>query len=192
MPADQESGKKFFNESQGAVIIEEVVSTRHSSNPPPPPKPLVPVPVPNDEIIPEKEINFEDVNLPSEPLTMDLEGVGQGPEKPGSEGPVENPQQPPQIRRIVEPIEPEASRKAGVKAEIMVSMLVDVDGNVADASVTEVRLYTDDGNAKVVDSIGYGLVDATLKAAFQWKFRPARQNEQPVATYTNQAFSFGF
>jgi hypothetical protein len=192
METPKKDSDSYTERDHGLVQIEEVVRTRQSTAPPPPPKPLVPVPVPNDEVIPEQELTFENVNLPDTPLQTELEGIGQGPEEAGSKGPVKDPQQPPKIERIVEAIMTKEAREADVKAEITVSMLVDRNGDVEDASVAEIRVYDGEGNYKIVDHINYGLIGETLKAAFQWKFKPALQNGEPVPTYTNQVFSFGF
>ncbi len=172
------------------VFIEEVQITTQEGSPPPPPKPLVPVPVPDDEIVEEEFLTLEDIN-PSEfaePLSETTHGtLGQGDEVAA------NPDTPPSIIRIVEATVPSAAKRAGIKAEIWVSFLVNTEGMVEEATISKIHIYNEEGSSyEVVDRIGYGLSEATLEAALQWKFRPARNNGQPVPAYTQHIFSFGF
>src|SRR5699024_5792727 len=76
---------------------------------------------------------------------------------------VNSPAQPAQIIRIVEAITPAAAKRASIKAEITVKMLVAKDGKVEDASIEEIRLYTGNDGYKIVDDIDYNLKKATLK-----------------------------
>lgn len=170
------------------VLIDEIQITKQQSSPPPPPKPQIPQPVPSDEVI-EFEPDFElDLDTPEMP---DLE-FGTGTATAGDEPSiVSNPQIPPTVVRIVEASSPEGvppELKGNI--EMIVNFLVDKDGRVEEASIVEIRKYSSDGEYEVVDFIQYGLMDAVLRAALQWRFRPARQDGEPVRSYTRQRFNY--
>lgn len=177
-----------INQDQ-VVALEEIQVTRQQSSPPPPPKPRVPVPVPSDEVI-EEELDFEqEVDLST--LPMPEEGVGTA-QTGDEEQIVGNPEIPPSIVRIVE-----ATAPTGVpeqykgRLEMIVSFLVDTEGEVEEVSIMEIRLYEKDGSGyEQLEYVQYGLMDAVLKAAMQWRFRPARQNGEPVKAFTRQRFSY--
>lgn len=187
---EQENTYQDIVFSDRNVVMEEVQITSQKSSPPSPPKPQVPIPVPNDEIIEEEIVTQEDVNLSDYTDSLSIQGRGPGGD---SNQIAANPQQPPSIVRIVEPTVPEAAKRANVKAEIVVSFLVNKKGEVEEASISTIKVY--EGNSSsynVVDRINYGLAEATLEAALQWKFRPAKNNGSVVRSYTKHIFSFGF
>lgn len=170
------------------VLIDEIQITKQQSSPPPPPKPQIPQPVPSDEVI-EFEPDFEiDLDTPEMP---DLE-FGTGTATEGDEAAiVSNPQIPPTVVRIVEASSPEGvppELKGNI--EMIVNFLVDKDGRVEEASIVEIRKYSSDTEYEVLEFIQYGLMDAVLRAALQWRFRPARQDGEPVRSYTRQRFNY--
>ena len=175
-----------------AINLETPVITRQMSSPPPPPKPNVPPePVPDDEVI-EEEINFTDLNLPDAIEFSDLEGTGVINSNDDSLSIVANPQMPPNVVKIVEAVMPKQAKNDKVIAEIWVTLVVDRQGNVDEANISRIRKYDRQKEAYVnVNSIGYGLAEATIQAALQWKFRPAKQNGNKVRAETTQIFTFG-
>lgn len=176
--------------SEDAVTTPDVVMTRQQSRPPPPPRPQAPVPVPNDKIIEDKIIDLDIIN-PSD-FSDSLSEMNTG-EQGKSDQVVGNPQTSPQVIRIVEPNEPDAAREANIKAELWVNFLVKKDGTVEDASISKIKLYNrETGESHIVQSIGYGITEATLNAALQWKFKPAKNNGKPVKAYSTQIFTYGF
>ncbi|TYP95437.1 protein TonB, links inner and outer membranes [Fodinibius salinus] len=190
-PTDETKNKKepvSYNED--VVMMEEAVITEQASSPPAPPKPQIPVPVPNDEIIRDKVITFDNIDPSdfSDTLSTSKRGaMGR------SDDIASSPQQPPSVIRIVEANTPDAAQKADIKAELTVSFLVGTDGRVEDVSIATIKVYEEDSNRpKLVDSIGYGIMEATISAAQQWKFRPAQKNGKPVRAYSKQIFTFGF
>lgn len=182
--------KLDFELQQDEVIaLEDIEVTRQESSPPPPPKPQVPVPVPNDEII-EEELEFEQ-EMDLSTLPMPEEGAGTAMTG-DEERIVGNPEIPPSVVRIVE-----ATAPAGVpeqykgRLEMIVNFLVDTEGDVEEVSIMEIRLYEEDGSGfEQLEFVQYGLMDAVLKAAMQWRFRPARQNGEPVKAFTRQRFNY--
>lgn len=188
----QEQDKTFQDVvfSEDDVMMEEVVITKQQESPPPPPKPQVPVPVPNDEIIEEDVVELDNLNLSdySDSLSTRMMGA-----RGNSDQAMSNPQTGPSVVRIVEPTVPEAAKQAKVKAEIWVNFLVNKEGQVEEANISEIRLYDDETDSyRVVNTIDYGITEATIKAALQWKFRPAKNNGQIVKAYTKHIFTYGF
>lgn len=176
-----------FNDD--VLMLNEAVVTRQESKPPPPPSPQPPIPVPNDVII-EEEIDFKDVNITDFSDSISTTKFGQTGD--GDEI-VSSPQQPPRVTRIVEATTPQAAQEANIKAEVTVRLLVNKEGKVEDASIAEIHLYEEGSNkTKTVDTIGYGISDAVLEAALQWKFHPAQNNSKTVKAYSKQIFTFGF
>jgi TonB family protein len=74
----------------------------------------------------------------------------------------------PELIAMPAPVYPELAREAGVEGEVLVRVLVDRDGFVK--------------KAEVVQSV-LGLDEAALDAAAQAVFRPALQQQQPVAVW---------
>ncbi|MDR9418396.1 hypothetical protein [Gracilimonas sp.] len=183
---DQNNELSF--ERDEVTFIENAIVTRQSTAPAAPPKPQVPVPVPNDEII-EEEIDFPEF----EDVFAKIDATGElGKSSVEGEGEVVgSPENPPGLVRIVEPTVPDAAKRANIKAWIIVKFLVGTDGNVEDAFISEIRLYEGD-SYEVVDQIGYGLMEATLEAAFKWKFRSATDDGRRVKTYVEDNFNVGF
>lgn len=176
--------------SDAEIAIEEVQITTQRSSPPPPPAPQVPVPVPNDRIIEEDPVVLEEIDLLDLPNPMEVEGVGA---LGAADQVAANPSDPPSVVRIVEPTVPDAAKKADIKAEIWVSFLVNREGRVEEASISQIKLFDRQGeNYTIVDHIEFGLAEATLEAALRWKFRPAVNDGQRVKAYTKHIFTYGF
>lgn len=176
--------------SQDLVTIEEVLVTVQSPAAPAPPKPRVPVLAPEYEIV-EEDIEIEEIQLPELPNFSESEISGAG-KADGEEagGPVTNPSRPPNVLKIVEPTLPKTGRK--VKAEITVRFLVTAQGNVEEVSISDITLFDDKMNATKAQEIGKGVEEAVLEAAYQWKFRPAKNLGKNVSAYTRHIFSIGF
>lgn len=176
--------------SDDAIALEDIVQTEQQNSPPPPPKPQIPIPEPTDEVIEEDPIELDDLNVSEYSDSLSVEMIGS---EGDADEPVSSPQVAPQVIHIVEPTVPDAAKKADIKAEIWVNFLVDTEGKVEEASITEIVLYDQEsGNKRKVDRINYGLTEATLTAALQWKFRPAKNKGQPVKAYSRQIFTYGF
>jgi len=188
-PADAREEVRYQAEpARQEVLIDEIQITKQQSSPPPPPKPQIPQPVPSDEIMdidPDFELDLQTPEMP------ELE-FGTGTAMDGDEASiVSNPQIPPTVVRIVEASSPDGvppELKGNI--EMIVNFLVDKQGRVEEASIVEIRRYDGSGEYEVLQFIEYGLMDAVLRAALQWRFRPARQDGEPVRAYTRQRFNY--
>ena len=188
-PKEEEEETVYQEESvQQVTLIDEVEITVQESAPPAPPKPQIPQPVPDDEVV-EEEIEFDaELNL----LDMPISDPGKGTGEFGDEDViVSNPQLPPTVVKIVEATPPSnVPPELKGKLEMIVNFLVDKNGDVEEVSIVEIRKYNDDGSYETLPYLQHGLMDAVLEAALRWKFRPARQNGEPVKAYTKQRFNY--
>lgn len=189
---EQEYERPVFDSfEKNAIIVEEMIITKQANAPASPPKPQVPIPVPNDKIIEDDILEFPELDdlLNTDPLSMSITTGQRGDEERISG----NPDRPPRVIKIVEPIIPDEAKRANIKAVIFVNFLVKKDGTVKEAYVSEVRLYDEKGeNFEVVKDLRYGLIQASLEAAYQWRFRPASEDGEQVGAYTQNSFTFGF
>ncbi|MEX0681315.1 MAG: hypothetical protein WD097_08030 [Balneolales bacterium] len=150
--------------------------------------PTVPrlITVPDDEVV-DAEFNLELFGMSSE--IQDLEPFS---ENEGETELVENPDRPPNVRRIVEPVMPSEVRRNAVRIQIDVLFVVSAQGEVEEATIDEIRMYNPATRTfEIVADIGYGLKEATLNAAYQWLFYPARHQDQPVRSISRHRFTFG-
>ncbi|HEQ98989.1 MAG TPA: energy transducer TonB [candidate division Zixibacteria bacterium] len=77
----------------------------------------------------------------------------------------------PQLLVAPEPTYPEMAKKAGVTGTVWIKVLVDTEGNVRDALIVK------------ESGVNAGFEEAALDAAWERKYRPAMQNNQPVAVW---------
>jgi TonB family protein len=77
----------------------------------------------------------------------------------------------PIVIRRVEPVIPDAARKARVAGIVIIEAVIDKEGRVA--------------NAKVLKPLPLGLDEAALEAVKQWTFRPGTLNGEPVDVIFN-------
>lgn len=188
-PAQVETSTFYDDPFTDEVIyVERAIVTQQTNAPAAPPKPVIPVPVPNDEVI-EEEIDFPEFDE----VFTNFDAMGEeGSSETGGEGKlVGSPEQSPRVFRIVEPTISDVAKRQNIKAKIIVTFLVGIDGQVEEAVVNEIRLYNGD-SYEVVDQIGYGILEATLEAASRWRFTPARDDGERVKTYVQNSFNIGF
>lgn len=183
-------------EQNDQPVTLSLIEVTHQGGSSTPPVPAVPVEVPNDKIIPDPITQLPNKNLVQGDTiglgNMPGSGSGGGTGAGQGEGIAANPDRPPQIVKIVEPAIPTRAREAKVKAELLVNFLVDKDGKPQDVSIAQIRVYDSDQREwKVVQTIGYGIIDATLEAAAQWRFRAAQDKGKKVRAYTQHIFTFG-
>ncbi|HAC16610.1 MAG TPA: energy transducer TonB [Bacteroidetes bacterium] len=155
----------------GVNLALRTASTAASS--PPPPRPSTPIEVPNDEIFVDEildldaELRFDDpINLtpppapPSDDVVTEEEPeifvvVERMPELIGGLQTIQS--------KIVYP---EIARLAGIEGRVMVSFVIDEEGNVL--------------NPVVVRGIGGGCDEAAVDAVRKAKFTPGMQRGRPV------------
>lgn len=168
---------------QELVQIEEIITTVQENRPPPPPRPSAPVEVPNDEIFVDEildldaELRFDDpINLtpPPAPPTSDAETeeepeifvvVERMPELIGGLQSIQS--------KIVYP---EIARLAGIEGRVMVSFVIDEEGDVL--------------NPVVVRGIGGGCDEAAVEAVRKAKFTPGMQRGRPVRVHFTLPVTF--
>lgn len=174
--------------SDEVIYIERAIVTQQTDAPAAPPKPQIPIPVPNDEVI-EEEIDF--LEFDDVFTNMDARGE-EGTSETGGEGKlVGSPEQQPRLVRIVEPTISDVAKRQNIKAQVIVTFLVDTKGQIEEAVISEIRLYNGD-SYEVVDQLGYGILEATLDAAYKWRFIPAKDDGEAVKTYVQNSFNIGF
>lgn len=83
-----------------------------------------------------------------------------------------------QVLKEIQPKFPERAKKLGISGYVKVMVVIDVYGDVAQASVMS------------LDPPGYGFENEALKAVRQWKFSPAQLGGYPVAQKATKEFRF--
>ena len=188
---DGADDRVYDAQSQLTIEMEEIVQTRQSTQAPPPPPPVPPVPVPDDVVIEEEEFDLADIDLP----TLDpgeAPEFEEGPDDTGTPSSLAATETAPKPVRIVEPEFPRAARRKGVRAEVVVRVLVDARGRVQETEIVERFLLSGRDDAReAVGEIGYGVEESVLAAAERWLFRPARKGGQAVTSYTTFTLSIG-
>lgn len=179
-PAEKDDA--FVADKQEEVYVEEIVQTKQELKAPPPPRPVVPVEVPNDEIIED-----EMIDLDSE-LNMDDEFIDLPPPPPSADDDEEEEEeifvvveQMPELQGGLSAIQskikyPEMAMKAGIEGRVVVQFVIDENGNVT--------------NPVVVRGIGGGCDEEALRAVKQVKFTPGRQRGKPVKVRYSLPVSF--
>ena len=164
---------------------ETIPQTRHGvqqDKAPPPPAPLPPIEKPEPAEQEEVALDFFENALPIEKSPARREG--ESTPAPAVIGP--------RPVRYVEPEYTQAAKKRQIRASLEVQVVIDKRGRVEKARVLKRFLLDEESNRrKAVDVIGYGLEEAALAAARQWRFRPARKGREPVSSTTTLTFSFG-
>ncbi len=181
------------------IVIDPAAITEQASPPPAPPKPYVPIQTTLDPVI-----DLSDrLDLRTEPLTtqpIDLPGSGTANQRSGAgtgastaEARIsQRPTRPPSVVRIVEPVITEEIKRANIRAELTVRMLVGLNGLVEDAEIVDIKLF--DSRTKqltTVADIGFGVREATLQAAMAWRFRPAQEGDVLVKAWSTHLFNYG-
>lgn len=173
------------------TVVEQTVQRRQQPPPPPPDVQAPPVEVPDDVMLPDERL---DLSLTSDRPPGDADALTQtaGTDSVQADGKVAL-EQPPKPVRLVEPNYTREAREEGIRARIVIEVLVNDSGYVAEQQIVQRHLLDEFGRQlRAVDRIGYGLEEAALSAAEKWRFRPGRRDGTPVSAYTQVTFSFGF
>lgn len=169
-----------FHHTTELISVEEIDRTRQDPITPPPPRPVVPVAVPNDEIITDEQLMFstdlssDDIlALPPPPPATKLDEeeeeifilVEQMPELIGGLASVQN-----KIRY------PEVARMAGIEGRVVLQFVIDERGNV------NVPVF--------IRGIGGGCDEEALRAIKDAKFIPGMQRGRPVKVRYSMPITF--
>lgn len=169
-----------FHHTTELISVEEIDRTRQDPITPPPPRPVVPVAVPNDEIITDEQLmfstdlSFDDIlALPPPPPATKLDEeeeeifilVEQMPELIGGLASVQN-----KIRY------PEVARMAGIEGRVVLQFVIDERGNVNDPVI--------------IRGIGGGCDEEALRAIKDAKFIPGMQRGRPVKVRYSMPITF--
>jgi len=167
---------------QEEVFVEEIVQTKQEIKAPPPPRPMVPVEVPNDEIIVDDFIDL-DAELDLDDSFMELPP----PPPPANDENTEEEE----IFIVVEQMPeligglaslnkhityPEMARRAQIEGRVIVEFIIDKEGNV--------------NNPKIIRGIGGGCDEVALSAVQKVKFKPGMQRGKPVLVRYSMRINF--
>jgi protein TonB len=186
-PSLEDVEPPVFHTTVSTVPLEMIQPTQQVRRPPPPPTPLPPVVVPNDV-----ELEPEVIEFPDEILIEDVNpGVETGPAT-GPPPVVAQADVGPRPVRFVEPEYTREARRRKIRASVLVEVLVDERGRVAEGRIIDRFLHGgDDEPPEPVDFVGFGIEEAALSAAQRWQFRPARHGGEAVRSYYTLTFRFG-
>ncbi len=167
------------------IQMEEIVTTRQTRATPPPPPPLPPV------IRPEDILLEEDLILDLDPLAVTrprMDAIPSEPEVAQSDGPAAS--EPPKLIRIATPEYPRSARRRNIRAEVVITLVVDTQGRVQSPQVLE-RYLVHETTRTRVHELGHGLEEAAINAAMRSLFRPAKQEGIAVDSRYRVTFNFG-
>lgn len=165
------------NTKKQQVIIEtvDIPETQQIKRPPPPPRPAVPIETESDDV--PDDVTIESTDLDFDDAMVDLPP----PPPPGEEEEVEEilefymVEDKPEPVHQVAPTYPEIARKAGLTGKVFLKFLVGKDGRVSNVQVLRGQEI---------------FRQAAVDAIMQFRFKPARQNDKPVAVWMTQPISF--
>lgn len=167
------AGKK----DQIIINMEDIPETRQIQRPPPPPRPAVPIEtesddVPDDVTIESTDLDFDDAMVDLPPPPPPGSGADDMEEEVLEFFMVE---EKPTIIKNVNPVYPEIARKAGLSGRVFVRFKVGRDGRVHEVQILKGEEI---------------FRQAAIDAVSQFVFKPAMQNDKPVAVWMSQAIKF--
>ncbi len=152
------------------IYIEEIVQTKQELKAPAPPRPVVPIEVPNDEILEDEIINID--------AELDLGEAFDVPPPPRPVNAEEDDEeifvvveQPPVLLGGIESVQskivyPAMAMSAGIEGRVIVQFTISREGNVL--------------NPFIVRGIGGGCDEEAIRAVKEAKFRPGMQRGRAV------------
>lgn len=172
---------KAYAKSQEPIIIqlEQIPETKQQRRPPPPPRPVVPIisdnpDVPDDATIETTDFDFL-ADLAPPPALIEFDEVVEVEEEDTEYAELWMLEQKPVATKEVSPEYPRRARELKIEGTVVVEMYLNERGKV-----DSVRIIS--GNPL--------LHEVTKKAAVQWEFTPAMQNDRPVRLKVAVPFSF--
>lgn len=192
---DREPPPQRFTEAPPpeVVTMEELPPTTQRAAPPPPPQPAPPIPGP-DVVEPDELPDLDEPVAEFTPAPVPAPSAPAASPPPSAPAPpafVAEAEQRPRVVRTVVPDYPAEAARRGVRARIVVRVLVDERGRVVEAAVAERRLVDRRGDETVVQELGFGVEEAALAAAREHQFRPGRHEGRAVRTYTTVTLRVG-
>lgn len=176
LPIKVEPFAAFTSAQQEVVSMEEIIQTEHITTPPAPPRPPVPVVVPDDVLIEADDLNLDASLDIAEPLQVPLPPPPPPEEEEVEEDPFETEvfvavEQMPEMIGGIEAmmkdvVYPKMAQQAGMEGTVVVTVIIDQDGNPT--------------NPTVLKSVGSILDEAAVEAVMKQKFEPGRQRNRPV------------
>ena len=156
------------------VDIEEIPETEQMKKPPPPQRPQIPVATESEDIPEDVTIMDTEVDLNAPPPPP--------PPPPGASRNAESPvffawEEAPELRKIVHPEYPEIARKAGVEGKVILTIIVDEQGNVIQADI-------------MIEEPQGIFGQAAIEAVMQYKFKPARQRDKAIKVQMGHTIIF--
>jgi len=156
------------------IEVEDIPETQQLKKPPPPQRPQIPIASADEDIPDDVTIMDTEIDLDAPPPPP--------PPPPGAKKKEESPifmayEEAPVLTKMVQPKYPEIARKAGVEGKVVMSIVVDEEGNVIDAEVI------------VAQPPGI-FEEAAKEAIMQWKYKPAKQRDKAVKVRVGQTVEF--
>lgn len=158
---------------QETIAVDEVQPTTQTKTPPPPSRPLVPVEVPDNQIIDGDPIEINSTELEIEQERQTQLGLSGRPEEGGDSqsDPFVSVEDSPDCGGVQalhgEVRYPEYARKVGIEGRVRVRFVVTKEGNVVQPEILQ-------GAHELLN-------DEALRAVDQLKCTPGRQRGKPVA-----------
>jgi protein TonB len=159
-----------------AIEVEEIPETVQLRQPPAPQRPQIPIATESEDIPEDVTIMDTELDLDAPPLPP--------PPPPGArtgrmdDSPVFMAwEEAPQLIKMVTPVYPRLARQANITGRVSLQIIVDEEGNVLDAQVVAAN------PAEIFN-------EAAITAVLQWKYKPARQREQPIKVIMGQLVEF--
>ncbi len=156
---------------QEEIFIEEIVQTKQELKAPAPPRPVVPIEVPNDEVLEDEVIDIDseldlgesfEIPLPPRPKNLEEEVeeeifivVEQPPVLIGGIN---------SVQKVIE--YPPLALQAGIEGRVIVQFVINKEGNVVDPII--------------VRGIGGGCDEEAIRAVKLAKFKPGMQRGRAV------------
>jgi protein TonB len=163
---------------QVLIVMEPIPEIRQIQRPPPPPRPAVPVEtesedVPDDVTIASTELDFDQALINLSPPPFVREDIPAAEEE--ETVPFWRVERPPKPVKRVMPEYPEVAQDAGIEGVVFVRFTVGTDGRVKDAQVLRgPEIFR----------------ESALNAVFRFVFKPALQNDKPVAVRMTMPIRF--
>jgi len=180
--SSQIDSKITYDFNDDIVFLEETIQTKQEVKVPPPPRPVVPIAVPNDEII-EDEIIFQ-----SSELQFDQLSYMPPPPPPANEKEVEEEQevfvvveQPPVLIGGLNNLQkqvvyPKIAIEAGIEGRVVVGFIITTNGEIIQPSILR--------------GIGGGCDEEAIRVIKLAKFQPGMQRGKAVAVRYSIPISF--